>query len=137
MTAVRPVHAAEYVRMSTGHQRYSIEAQQQANLAYAAANGFEIVRTYVDSGLSGLTLRRRPGLQALLEVILGGRAEFTAVLTLDVSRWGRFQDPDEGAHYEFLCRQAGVRIVLHGRALRERRQPRCGDPEAAQARHGR
>jgi hypothetical protein len=22
----------------------------------------------------------------------------------DVSRWGRFQDPDEAAHYEFLCK---------------------------------
>jgi hypothetical protein len=29
----------------------------------------------------------------------------------DVSRWGRFQNPDQAAHYEFLCRQAGVRVV--------------------------
>ncbi|MDZ4370808.1 MAG: recombinase family protein, partial [Phenylobacterium sp.] len=29
----------------------------------------------------------------------------------DVSRWGRFQDPDEAAHYEFVCREAGVRIA--------------------------
>ena len=28
----------------------------------------------------------------------------------DVSRWGRFQDPDESAHYEFLCKAAGVRV---------------------------
>jgi hypothetical protein len=31
-------------------------------------------------------------------------------LVLDVSRWGRFQDVDESAYYEFLCRQSGVRV---------------------------
>lgn len=29
----------------------------------------------------------------------------------DVSRWGRFQDADESACYEFLCRRAGVNVV--------------------------
>ena len=28
----------------------------------------------------------------------------------DVSRWRRFQDADESAHYEFLCKNAGVPI---------------------------
>jgi DNA invertase Pin-like site-specific DNA recombinase len=28
-----------------------------------------------------------------------------------LGRWGRFQNPDQAAHYEFLCRQAGVRVV--------------------------
>jgi hypothetical protein len=28
----------------------------------------------------------------------------------DVSRWGRFQDSDEAAHYEFLCKSAGVPV---------------------------
>jgi DNA invertase Pin-like site-specific DNA recombinase len=27
-----------------------------------------------------------------------------------VSRWGRFQDSDEGAYHEFICRAAGVRV---------------------------
>jgi DNA invertase Pin-like site-specific DNA recombinase len=36
--------------------------------------------------------------------------EFTEVLVYDVSRWGRFQDADESAYYEFICRRAGVRI---------------------------
>jgi len=31
-------------------------------------------------------------------------------LVYDVSRWGRFQDTDEAAHYEFLCKLAGVPI---------------------------
>src|SRR5271169_790263 len=32
------------------------------------------------------------------------------VLVFDVSRWGRFQDADESAHYEFLCKSAGIPI---------------------------
>src|SRR5207253_1672658 len=32
------------------------------------------------------------------------------LLVYDVSRWGRFQDIDESAHYEFICKQAGVRV---------------------------
>jgi DNA invertase Pin-like site-specific DNA recombinase len=39
-----------------------------------------------------------------------GGVEFKTVLVYDVSRWGRFQDTDEAAHYEFLCEQAGVPI---------------------------
>ena len=30
---------------------------------------------------------------------------------LDVSRWGRFQDADEAAHYEFVCKKAGIKVV--------------------------
>jgi DNA invertase Pin-like site-specific DNA recombinase len=35
---------------------------------------------------------------------------YRAILVYDVSRWGRFQDTDEGAHYEVVCKQAGVPI---------------------------
>jgi DNA invertase Pin-like site-specific DNA recombinase len=28
----------------------------------------------------------------------------------DVSRWGRFQDPDEAAAYELQCKRAGVAV---------------------------
>ncbi|MEZ2307200.1 recombinase family protein [Paraburkholderia sp. RCC_158] len=29
----------------------------------------------------------------------------------DVSRWGRFQDVDEAAFYEYACRRAGVDVI--------------------------
>jgi DNA invertase Pin-like site-specific DNA recombinase len=29
----------------------------------------------------------------------------------DISRWGRFQDADESAYYEFICKEAGVRVL--------------------------
>jgi len=96
--------------MSSEHQRYSVENQAAAIASYASARDIPIVRTYSDDGISGLTLRQRPGLQALLNDVLGGLANFNVILVLDVSRWGRFQDPDQSAHYEFICREAGVRV---------------------------
>jgi DNA invertase Pin-like site-specific DNA recombinase len=103
--------AAQYVRMSTEHQRYSPMFQKAAIAAYAAAHGLEIVRTYADEAVSGLSMRHRVGLQTLLADIVGGQADFATVLVYDVSRWGRFQNPDQGAHYEFLCAEAGVQVT--------------------------
>jgi DNA invertase Pin-like site-specific DNA recombinase len=103
--------AAEYVRMSTDQQSFSIQHQRAANAAYAALHGFEIVRTYADEGVSGVRLNGRHALKQLLADVLGGQADFTTILTHDVSRWGRFQDPDQGAHYEFICRESGVQVV--------------------------
>src|SRR5258705_2145773 len=36
--------------------------------------------------------------------------DFEAILVYDVSRWGRFQDADEGAYYEHLCSRAGIPV---------------------------
>ena len=102
--------AAQYLRMSTDFQRYSLANQADAIARFAEAEGYEIVRTYEDAGKSGVTTRHREGLKALLRDVLAG-APFTSVLVLDVSRWGRFQDPDQAAHYEFICREAGVRVI--------------------------
>src|SRR5216684_3845024 len=102
--------AAEYVRMSTDGQQYSIDNQQSAIREYASRRGFEIVRTYSDAGRSGLTLEARPGLAQLLADVVAGQANFEVIVVFDVSRWGRFQDTDESAHYEFLCRRSKVAI---------------------------
>jgi len=102
--------AAQYVRMSTEHQQYSTENQEEAIAKYAKARGYEIVRTYADEGKSGLNIGNRTGLQKLLNDIEQGQSDFEAVLVYDVSRWGRFQDPDEAASYELRCRRAGVAV---------------------------
>jgi DNA invertase Pin-like site-specific DNA recombinase len=83
-----PVRAAEYVRMSTEGQQYSIANQQAAIREYAAWRGFTIVRTYADEGKSGLLLQGRTGLVELLTDIQAERADYRAVLVYDVSRWG-------------------------------------------------
>jgi len=96
--------------MSTDMQKYSTENQRTLIALYAASQGFEIVRTYSDEGRSGLSIKGRVGLQQLLQDVRDGNADFGTVLVYDVSRWGRFQDADESAHYEFLCREAGIAV---------------------------
>ncbi|WP_340644165.1 recombinase family protein, partial [Phenylobacterium sp.] len=102
--------AAQYLRMSTEHQKYSTTHQAAAIEGYAQAHGYQIIRTYCDEGISGVSIKNRKGLQQLLADILGGSADYGVVLVYDVSRWGRFQNPDQSAHYEFLCTEAGVHV---------------------------
>ena len=104
------IPVAQYVRMSTEHQQYSTENQSLAILQYAQSHGMSIVRTYADHGKSGLVLAGRRGLTQLLEDAGKGEAPFRAVLVYDVSRWGRFQNPDESAYHEHVLRQAGVQV---------------------------
>src|ERR1700677_1447653 len=104
------VAATQYLRMSTEHQQYSLENQSKAILNYAESHGFQVVRTYSDAAKSGLVLRHRIGLQQLLRDVVGGVSTYRVILVYDVSRWGRFQDTDESAHYEFLCKSAGVPV---------------------------
>lgn len=108
--AAASLRAAQYVRMSTEHQNYSIEFQTAVNAAYALERNLVIVRTYADAGISGVRIDKREGLKGLLADVVSGDADFSVVLVYDVSRWGRFQDPDEAAHYEFICKAAGVRV---------------------------
>ena len=110
MAVLPTTRAAQYLRMSTEHQQYSIDNQGLAIREYAEIHGFNIVRTYEDPGRSGLLLRNRLGLQQLLSDVVNGKADYSAVLVYDVSRWGRFADNDEAAHYEFLCRRAGIQV---------------------------
>ena len=97
--------------MSTEHQRYSTQNQSDAIALYAEQRGIEIVRTYSDAGKSGLRIQGRDGLQQLLEDIQAGNASYEAILVYDVSRWGRFQDADESAYYEYICKRAGISII--------------------------
>ncbi len=109
----RPFHsrAAQYVRMSTEHQQYSTENQADKIREYAARRGIEIVRTYADAGKSGLRIDGRASLQQLIKDVESGTADFTIILVYDVSRWGRFQDADESAYYEYRCRRAGIQVA--------------------------
>ena len=96
--------------MSTEHQQYSTENQAEAIRSYADRNGFSIVRTYSDAGKSGLRLEGRPGLKQLIEDVEYGEADFEVILVYDISRWGRFQDADESAYYEYICRKNGTAV---------------------------
>jgi DNA invertase Pin-like site-specific DNA recombinase len=97
--------------MSTEHQQYSTHNQADKIREYAARRGIEIVRTYADEGKSGLSLGGRAALQRLIADVETGQADFNLILVYDVSRWGRFQDADESAYYEYVCKRAGIGVA--------------------------
>jgi len=105
------IPVAQYVRMSTEHQRYSTENQSIAIQEYADSHGMQIVKTYEDAGKSGLNIRGRSGLQRLLADVKLPNPGFQAVLVYDVSRWGRFPDPDEAGEYERSCKRLGIKVI--------------------------
>lgn len=108
--SVTTVRAAQYVRMSTEHQKYSTENQSDVIREYARKRNMEIVQTYADEGKSGLRLDGRDALQQLISDVENNRADFSVILVYDVSRWGRFQDADESAYYEYICKRAGISV---------------------------
>ena len=60
--------------------------------------------------MNAVGIHGRDALQELLRTVNSGTADFATILVYDVSRWGRFQDADESAYYEYVCRQAGVLV---------------------------
>src|SRR5438132_1276342 len=104
------IFAAAYVRMSTEHQQYSTDNQMDVIQDYAQRRGIKVVKVYSDEGKSGLNIQGRDSLAQMLKDVLSGQISFSCILVYDVSRWGRFQDADEGGHYEYVCRQAGVAV---------------------------
>jgi DNA invertase Pin-like site-specific DNA recombinase len=106
---VTEFRAALYVRTATKHPQYSTDNQSDKIRDYASKRGIVIIKTYADDGKSGLSIFGRTGFQKLLSDVDSGRADFNLVLVYDISRWGRFLDPGEGAYYEDICKRAGIR----------------------------
>ena len=102
--------AAAYVRMSTDHQDYSTDNQMEAIRKYAERFNLKIEIKFSDEGKSGVTIDKRNGIKNMLELIKSGKARFKHILVYDISRWGRFHDPDEAAYYEFECKKAGIKV---------------------------
>lgn len=104
------VSAAMYVRMSTDGQNYSTDHQRAKIYEYATSLNLKIVREYADEGKSGLDIKGRAGLLSLMSDVQSGATDFSVIVVYDVSRWGRFQDVDEAAYYEYTCRRAGIQV---------------------------
>jgi len=113
--------AAAYVRMSTEHQQYSTSNQMDVIREYAKRRGLEIVKEYSDEGKSGLNIQGRDSLAQMIRNVQDGEVNFSSILVYDVSRWGRFQDADESAYYEYACcrsarwsaNSAATRFAVH------------------------
>ncbi len=105
-----PNLAAIYVRMSTEHQQYSTSNQMDTLYEYAQKRAYIKGPIYSDEGRSGLNIQGRDALAQLIHDVQSPDCPFSHILVYDVSRWGRFQDADESAYYEYICRQAGVTV---------------------------
>src|SRR6266404_9674078 len=108
MTPLSLTPAAQYLRVSHGNRDCPLEIQETVIEEYARQHDFVVVRTYSDVGKSGLKLRPRHGFRDLLQDVISGGARYRAVLVYDIPRWGRFQNTDEAAYYEFLCKSFGI-----------------------------
>lgn len=107
----RKIKVAQYLRMSTEHQQYSLDNQSSYISDYANSHNMEVGYTYNDAGKSGLTISGRPGLKKLLDDAINKKIDIEAILVYDVSRFGRFPNIDEAAHYSYLLGESGVRII--------------------------
>jgi DNA invertase Pin-like site-specific DNA recombinase len=108
-TNLPPNNVAAYVRTAITDQHLASN-QMEVIREYAKRHGMQIVEEYSDVGKSGVNIRNREALEQMVRDVESGQINFSAILLHDVSRWGRFQDADESAYYEYLCRRAGVSV---------------------------
>ncbi|BES85376.1 recombinase family protein [Pectobacterium araliae] len=106
------IKVAQYLRMSTEHQQYSLHNQATFIKDYADKHDMLITHTYDDAGKSGVTILGRVALQKLLNDVIYRHIEIQAVLVYDVSRFGRFQDIDEAGYYSHILKMNGVDVIF-------------------------
>lgn len=105
----RLIPAAAYYRMSSDKQETSIRDQRIAVEEYAREHGFQIVREYVDEGISGDATEKRKGFQEMHHDACNGGG-FEVILCWDQDRFGRFS-PHEASFWTWPLAQAGIRLV--------------------------
>lgn len=109
---------AYYRHSAEDKQENSVPIQREHAQKFAKDYDIDIIHEEADEGKSGLTAAR-PGFERLFdEWVLNPEApQFDYVLVLDVSRWGRFQDPDEAAYWEMQCKKRDIRVIYMTRGF--------------------
>lgn len=103
--------AAIYIRVSTDRQAdegFSLEAQHDLLMELLEKKGMELYRVYSDPGISGKTMKKRPGIQQMISDMKAGR--FEAILVHKIDRLSR----NLGDLYEFigLINKLNTRLVI-------------------------
>lgn len=103
--------AAIYIRVSTERQSeegFSLEAQHDILMELLDKKGMELYRVYSDPGISGKTMKKRPGIQQMLTDMKAGR--FDAILVHKLDRLSR----NLGDLYEFIAtvNKLNIRLVI-------------------------
>lgn len=103
---------AIYCRVSSERQkeRQTIATQKRILAEHAKAHRWEIFDWYIDEGLSGTTIERRPAFVRLLRDAEAGR--FNIVAVVDVDRLTRSDDPRQRAFVEYVLRSSGVQVAV-------------------------
>lgn len=104
-----------YSRVSTeqqaGEMRTSLVEQPKALREHALRLGRVLhpLAIFVDAGFSGATAEGRPAFMALVDYCQSHPrvAGDGVVLVLNDSRWGRFDDPMEASHWQFVIKKLG------------------------------
>jgi DNA invertase Pin-like site-specific DNA recombinase len=111
---------AYYRHSAEDKQENSVSIQRDHTYRFADQHKVTIIHEEADEGKTGL-LANRPGFERLFKdwIMNVNAPSFDYVLVYDVSRWGRFQDQDEAAYYEFLCKQQGKKVVYVSRGVFE------------------
>lgn len=105
---------AIYARVSTADKNQTVENQLRDLLAVAERQGWEVVATFADEGISGVKGRdRRPGYDALLKGV--ARKDFDQIATWSVDRLGRSL-PDLVAFLNDI-QSKSVDLYLHQQGL--------------------
>jgi DNA invertase Pin-like site-specific DNA recombinase len=94
--------------MSSDSQEASIPRQRESVQAFAAKNGYDVIREYTDEGTSGDATERRAGFLKMRED--AARGDFQVILCWDKDRFGRFDSIEQGYWVKPL-RDASVRLV--------------------------
>jgi DNA invertase Pin-like site-specific DNA recombinase len=102
------ITAVGYLRMSTDRQETSPEQQRAEIEKYAAKHGYQVMRWYQDSGISGDRTEKRLQFQKMIADAADGR--FKAILCWDQDRFGRF-DSLESGYWIHPLRGQGVQLV--------------------------
>ena len=82
-------------------QDHSIQDQKAEIQKYADEHSFVFIEPYwfIDEGRSGISIDKREGFQNLIAAVEQKIYILPDVLLVyDVSRWGRYIDPDEAAY---------------------------------------
>lgn len=103
---------AYYRHSAEDKQENSVPIQREHARKFAAKHGIEIIHEEADEGKTGL-LANRPGFIALFENWIENEQAppFDYIFVYDVSRWGRFQNQNEPAHYEFRCTLQNKKVI--------------------------
>lgn len=99
-----------YARVSSDRQDVdlSISAQLRALREYAAKNGYQVVREYVDEAVSGRSTDR-PGFKAMIVAARQEHPPFEAILVWKLSRFAR--NREDSIIYKSLLRKRGIQVV--------------------------